>query len=205
MDSDDAEFPHDDGADLDQLGRIVSTGGLGQLGAGERQAPDRLHERVRDRREEQAPLVRPPAVGAHPVGEEHHLLLHPVLHLAPGAVALVVDLLRIADDVRQYEARIRSLLRVLGLGDHPARRLPGERRIVEGRKEPLLLARSDKLLLAPGPSAPRPWPAAVRCLAMPTTYFTSLLVAPGRASGPGRSRCPPGTRSSSAATLAAAV
>ena len=86
-------------------------------------------------------------MGAHPVGEEHHLLLHPVLHFPSGAVALVVDLLCPTDDVGQDEAWVRAFLRVLGLGDHPARRFPSQRRMVEGSKESLLYSGPLKFLL----------------------------------------------------------
>jgi len=105
VEPDERELPLNDGADLDQLEADRLAGGLGELGAGERQAPDRFHQRVGQAGKQQPPLVRPPSVGAHPVCEEHHLLLYSVLHLTAGAVALVVDLLRVADDVGEDEAR----------------------------------------------------------------------------------------------------
>ena len=40
------ELPLDHGADLDQLEADRLASGLCELGAGERQAPDRFHERV---------------------------------------------------------------------------------------------------------------------------------------------------------------
>ncbi len=97
--------------------------------------------------EQQAPLIGPPAMGAHPIGEEHHLLFHPVFHFATGAVPPVVQALRVADDVRHNEARIGAHFRVLGLRDHPADPPPGQRRVVEGGEEPLFLAGPLKFLL----------------------------------------------------------
>src|ERR1700678_1434443 len=43
---DERELPLYDGADLDQFEPDRLAGGLGELGAGKRQAPDRFHERV---------------------------------------------------------------------------------------------------------------------------------------------------------------
>ena len=50
VESYDRELPFDDSADLDQFQADRLAGGLGEFGAGERKAPNRLQERVREAR-----------------------------------------------------------------------------------------------------------------------------------------------------------
>ncbi len=66
---DEGQLPFNDGADLDQFDSDCLAGGLCQLGPGQGQAAEGLHQGVAQSGEQQAPLVSPPAVGANPVGE----------------------------------------------------------------------------------------------------------------------------------------
>ena len=134
-------------AELDQFQADGIAGRLRQLRAGQSQATKGLNQGVCKPGEKQPPLVGPPAMGAHPVGAEHHLFLHPILHFSASAVAPIVDLLGIADDVGDHEPGIAPFVRVRGLRDHPAYPAPGKRRIVEAREQALLFAGARKLSL----------------------------------------------------------
>ena len=79
-------------ASLRSLSRIVPQVGVGELGVGEADAPERAEQNVGERGEPEPQLV-----GAHgrrrgAVGEQVALaFLDPVLHLAAGAVELLVE------------------------------------------------------------------------------------------------------------------
>ena len=131
---------HDHRPDLDQLESQGGASRSRQCGARERQSAQAHHQRVGQRREQDAPLIGPPAMGAHPISKEHHLLFDPVFHLAAGAVAPVVELLRVAHDVGNNEPRIGALGRVLGFGDHPAQSTPRSRRVIKRGEQALFFA-----------------------------------------------------------------
>ncbi len=91
----------DHGADLEQF--EPDRGGLGplQLCALQTESPDGFEQHVRQTGEQQPELIGPPSVAAGSVGKEAELLLlDTVLHVAAGAVQLVVEGLAVALEVR---------------------------------------------------------------------------------------------------------
>ena len=116
----------DHGADLQELEADGGALGAGVLAALEPQAPDCVHQSVGEAGEQQAELVGPPAVAGGAVGEELELLLlDAVLHLAAGAVEMVVEITALAREVGHHEARVGALGAVLETRDHAAHAVPG--------------------------------------------------------------------------------
>src|SRR5512144_2939564 len=113
------------------------------------------HQHVGERREPQAKLVRRHGCGRRAVGEEIELLLlDAVLHLAAGAVELLVEGLRVDHLTFQRgddEPRVGALGQVLGLPDDvtaPAPRVDG--RVAEVLEPAYRLAGLVMFVLGPG-------------------------------------------------------
>ncbi len=66
---------------------------FGPLGGFQGQAAQRLDQGVGQSRELKPQLIAFHPVGGEPVGEQAHLLLDTILHLAAGAVELLVQVL----------------------------------------------------------------------------------------------------------------
>jgi hypothetical protein len=94
LEQDAAHADADDGADLEQLQPDGIDLGFGPLGALEGQPTQGFHQRVSHRGEVEAELIALHLIGGEAVGEQAHLLLDAVLHLAAGAVELLVQVLR---------------------------------------------------------------------------------------------------------------
>ena len=135
VEPDDGQLGDDRRADLDQLGADRRTGRLRQRGAGRRQAPERFHQQIGQRRQQQPPLVGPPPMRTDPVGEQHHLFFDPVFHLPALAVAPIIDPLRVAHDVGQDETRVAALVGVFGLRDDPTHPALAGDGVIEGRRQ----------------------------------------------------------------------
>ena len=87
-------------------------------------------------------------MATRPVREQVQLLLlDPVLHLAPLAVHVLVELLRVARHVGHHEPRVGALRGVLGLDDHPPGTVPGPGRVGERVEDPLRLTGPAELPL----------------------------------------------------------
>ena len=82
------------GADLEQPEPDRIHLRFGPLGALERQPPQRFNQRIGQRRQVQPQLIALHLLGQQAIGEQAHLLLDAVLHLAALAVELLVQLAR---------------------------------------------------------------------------------------------------------------
>ena len=80
----------DDGADFEQLEPDRIHLRLGPLGALQRQPPERFNQRISQRRQVQPELIALHFFGREAIGEQAHLLLDAVLHLAALALELLV-------------------------------------------------------------------------------------------------------------------
>ena len=118
--------------DLEQLETDGAAGGVREVGVVEADAAQGAQQDIGHRVEPQAQLV-----GAHRGGrgairiEVELALLDPVLHVAAGAVDLLVEVLGlalVAPERSDHEARIGFPLRPLGLGDDPAPAAPAPAR-----------------------------------------------------------------------------
>jgi len=133
LQQDAAHADADDGADLEQLQPDGIDLRLGPLGAFQAQPAQRLHQRVGQCGEVEAQLVALHFVGREPVGEQGHLLLDAVFHLAAGAVELLVEILwapLFGRERGNHEARVLPLVEILGFGHDAARSRPALFRLV---------------------------------------------------------------------------
>ena len=119
MEADLPGVAQDDGADLLE----ADGAGLGacQVAAGEAEAADRREERVGEAGEQQPQLVGPPFVTGGAIGEEFELLLDAVLHLAPGAVEILIEGTWLAAEIGDDVARVAAVVVVLDAGDDTRR------------------------------------------------------------------------------------
>src|SRR3981189_2103245 len=110
--------------DLEELEADGAAGGAGKCGVGESDAPHRTDQHIGHRGEPQAQLVGPHGLSRGAVGVEIELaFLDPVLHVAPGAVNVLIELTcasLAAPERGDDEARIGLALRPLRLGDDAA-------------------------------------------------------------------------------------
>ena len=82
----------DEAGELEKLEPDRAAGGLGELGVGKADSPDRADENIGERGEPQPQLVGAHRGGRGPVGEQVALaFLDPVLHVAAGAVDLLIE------------------------------------------------------------------------------------------------------------------
>ena len=126
----------DETSELEELEPDRAAGRFGELGVGKTDAPDSAQERIGERGVPEPQLVGAQGCGRGSVGEQVALaFLDPVLHLAAGAVDLLIEkagarlgLVQRGDD----EARIGLAVCPFRLGDDPAPARPAvERRIAE--------------------------------------------------------------------------
>ncbi len=114
----------DQRADLEQLEADGAAGGVGEVGVGEADAAQRADQHVGHRGEPQAQLVGAHGGGRGAVGEEVELaLLDAVLHLAAGAVDLLVEMRGLALGAACSEVTTKR-----GLAFAPASTRPWRRR-----------------------------------------------------------------------------
>ena len=153
---------------LSSLRRMVPQVASAKLGAGEADAAQRAQQHIGHRGEPQAQLVGAHGGGRGAVGEQVELaLLDAVLHLAAGAVDLLVEVrasqlgsAERGDD----EARIGLALRPLGLADDAAPAAPAlARRPQEVLEAARRLAGGRALGRRPRPARPRSRRPAARC------------------------------------------
>ena len=113
-----AGISHNHGADLEQTQADRADLGTGQLGTGQTDGAQSLHQHIGQGRQEQAKLVRPPQVATGAIGEQAELtFLDAVLHLATSAVAALIEFLGRIAQRGDDEARIGALSVVFGLDD----------------------------------------------------------------------------------------
>ena len=126
----------DEAGELEELEPDRAAGRVGELRVREADAPERAQENIGERGEPEPELVGAHGRGRGSVGEQVALaLLDPVLHLAAGAVDLLVEKAAVGLGPAQGgddEARIGLALGPFRLADHPAPARPAvERRIAE--------------------------------------------------------------------------
>jgi hypothetical protein len=112
------------GADFKQLEANGVDLGLGPFGAFQGQPPQGFDQSIGQRGEVQAQLIAFHLVGGEPIGEQTHLLLDAVLHLATGTVELLVQLLGwpcFGCQRSDHEARVLAFIKIFCLGHNAAR------------------------------------------------------------------------------------
>lgn len=141
QDADAACIADDHRADLQQLEPYSIRARLGQCSVLQCSAPQPLEQGVGQARQQLPELVRPPTMAGGATGKQVLLLvLDPVLHIAPGTVDLVVQVLVRLWQVRYHIPGISAMTTVLRLDNDPAWSIPGSGAIADRGKQPLFLA-----------------------------------------------------------------
>jgi len=109
------------GADLQQFQSNSAGPSVGELAADECDPTNGFEQRKDHGGEPQALLVQPPCVATQVVGEQvESLFLDPVLHVAAGAIQLIVQSLRRALQTGDNTAGIGTTKSMFGLDDQPS-------------------------------------------------------------------------------------
>ena len=166
----------------------------GQTRPAQGRAAHRFEQRVRQPREQQPVLVRPPLRARSAVGEQGQLLfLDPVLHVCALTVHPVIEFVRFPFKVGDDEAQVASLRGVFDAGDDPPATPPSPRRILEVVERPAL--GPGRLEAVPGHLARhRRLAFEHRIASQPHDVSDIVALAPVETSGAGRTPSPPETR-----------